>query len=182
MSTTTEKEWGLICEFASSADVYHAAEKLRDEGYKKFEVYAPFPIHGMDDAMGLKASKLPWVVLACGLTGLSVATALQIGTNQVLYPMIIGGKPNGIGSLTAFLPVMFELSVLFSAFGAVFGMIGMNGLPKLYNPVFKHEPFKKVTDDGFFITVPVDDAKYNNNTTTKFLEKIGGKDVTVIND
>jgi len=180
--STQEKEWGLITEFKSSADIYHAAEQLRDSGFKKFECYTPFPIHGMDDAMGLKATKLPWLILVCGLTGLATATGLQVITNMDLYPMIIGGKPNGVGSIVAFLPVMFELSVLFSAFGAVFGMIGINGLPKLYNPVFKHEAFKKVTDDGFFVVVSVDDPKYNTQKTTEFLEKIGGKDVTVIND
>ena len=180
--STQEKEWALITEFTSAADIYHAAEKLRDEGYKKFECYTPFPIHGMDDAQGIKATKLPWLILACGLTGFATAFGLQVLSNMDWYPMIIGGKPNGVGSLTAFIPVLFELSVLFSEFGAVFGMIGINGLPKLYNPIFKHEAFKKVTDDGFFITVSVEDPKYNTQKTKEFLEKIGGKDVTVLND
>ena len=116
--STQEKEWALISEF-DAADIYHAAEKLRDEGYKKFECYTPFPIHGMDDAQGIKATKLPWLILACGLTGFATAFGLQVLSNMDWYPMIIGGKPNGVGSLTAFIPVLFELSVLFSAFGAV---------------------------------------------------------------
>ena len=74
--STQEKEWALITEFTSAADIYHAAEKLRDEGYKKFECYTPFPIHGMDDAQGIKATKLPWLILACGLFGFATALGL----------------------------------------------------------------------------------------------------------
>jgi hypothetical protein len=189
------KPFGLISEFTTPKDIYHAAEKFRDEGFKKFEVYTPFPIHGMDDAMGLKPSKLPWLVLLCGMTGLIAGTALTTwgssGTGEEGwlgglvdggYQMIISGKPDGFEGIVEFIPIIFETTILLSAFGAVFGMMAFNGLPKLYNPLFSHDPFAKATDDGFFIAVDVEDPLYDKKKVTEIFEKAGGSNVTEILD
>ena len=185
-----EKPYGIIGQFSTPKAVYHAAEKFRDAGFKKFEVYSPFPIHGMDDAMGIKPTKLPWLILLCGITGLTAGICLSTWSSSETwllgikggYKMIISGKPDGFEGIYEFIPVIFETTILLSAFGAVFGMIGMNGLPRLYNPLFKHDHFAKATDDGFFIAVECKDPLYDVNKVKEIFEKSGGDNVTEITD
>ena len=174
--------WGLIGQFKDSSQVYQAAEKLRDAGYKDFEVYSPFPIHGIDEAMGLKPSVLPWIVLFAGLTGFVVGVALSVWSSTYGYSMIISGKPDGFAGLAEFSPIIFELTILFSAFGAVLGMFVLNKLPRYYRPIFKHRFFKRVTDDGFFISVASSDENYLEEETRQFLQEIGGTDVVFIEE
>jgi hypothetical protein len=186
----SEKPYGIVSQFSTPKETIHAAEKLRDEGFKKFEVYTPFPVHGMDAAMGLKATKLPWLILLCGLTGLTIGIVLTtwgstetwLGGIKGGYKMIISGKPDGFEGIYEFIPIIFETTILLSAFGAVFGMLAFNGLPKLYHPLFKHDPFLKVTDDGFFIAVEVKDSLYDKSKVTEIFENAGGSNVTEIND
>jgi len=173
---------GIIAEFSNPSSVYEAAKKIRDEGYKKFEVYSPFPIHGMDEAMGIKPSPLPWIVLLSGLTGFAVGVFLSVWSSTYGYSMIISGKPDGFGGLTEFAPIIFELTILFSAFGTVFGMFALNKLPTFYRLVFNHNSFKKVTDNGFFISIEASDEKYSDDKTQLFLQTIGGENVTLLED
>ncbi len=185
-----EQPYGIVGEFSSPAEIYHAAEKFRDAGFKKFEVYTPFPIHGMDKAMGIKPTKLPWIILLCGMTGLTIGICLTTwGSSETWlfgieggYKMIISGKPDGFKGIYEFIPIIFETTILLSAFGAVFGMIGLNGLPKLYHPLFKHDRFARATDDGFFIAVECSDPMYNVNKIKEIFEKNGGKNVTEVLD
>jgi hypothetical protein len=172
--------WGLVAQFDDPAKLLHAAEGLRDAGYKRYEVWSPFPVHGMDNAMGLSRSKVPWIVLGGGLTGMTCALLLQWWSGAVEYPVMIGGKP-----LFAFefaTPVTFELSVLLSAFGAVFGMIGLNKLPTPYHPLDKIAMFRRVTDDGFFISIETRDAKFDLHRSRELLESLGGRHVTVVEE
>ncbi|MBN2328028.1 MAG: DUF3341 domain-containing protein, partial [Candidatus Omnitrophica bacterium] len=104
---------GILVEFDNTIDLLEAAEKVRDAGYEKWDVHSPIPIHGMDDAMGIRPTILPWLVLGAGLTGLAAAVLMQWWMNAVDYPIIISGKP--LFSLPANIPVAFELTVLFSA-------------------------------------------------------------------
>ena len=140
-------------EFPTAAALFHAAEEVRDHGFKRWDVYSPFPIHGMDDAMGLGKSIVSFIVLACGLTGTATALLLELGSAIYLYPLVVQGKPTSFTTIPAFFPVIFELTVLFSAFGAVFGMLAMNLLPRWHHPLFNWDRFLKVTDDGFFLVV-----------------------------
>ena len=167
--------YGTVAEFESPAALMKAAEALNKEGYTKFDAHSPFPIHGMDAAMGLGQSKLGWIVLGGGLTGLTLGILLQWWTSAVDYKMIISNKP--LFSFQAFVPVTFELMILFSAFATVFGMFALNKLPMLYHAVFKASNFHKVTSDGFFISVEVADEKYNAKTTKALLESLGGKGI-----
>src|SRR5690348_1463345 len=101
-----------LAEFETPGQVMHAAEKVRDAGYKRWDVHTPFPVHGMDRAMGLSDSVLGWIVLACGLTGCTAAFCLMYWTNGMDYPLVIGGKPPT--AIPSMVPVMFELTVLLS--------------------------------------------------------------------
>lgn len=171
---------GILAEFRHPGDLMAAAKKVRDAGYKKFDAYSPFPIHGMDDAMGLKPSKLGWIVLVHGLLGLSGALALMIWTTGFDYPLNISGKPSI--NLPAFVPVAFELTVLLSAFGAVFGMFFMNDMPKHHNPLFNSDNFSRATDDAFFICIEASDPLFDHGKTAVFLNDIGAIHTEIVTD
>ena len=168
----------ILAEFDSPNDLMHAAEKMRDSGYPKFDCHSPFPIHGMDGAMGLKRSPLGYIIGVMGSIGLLGMLTLTYWTNIYGYPMVISGKP--YFSWQAFVPVIFAITILLSAFGAFFGMLAINRLPQLYHKLFNSERFGKVTDNGFFVSVESDDPKFDEAQTKQFLESIGGKNVEVI--
>jgi hypothetical protein len=149
---------GLLAEYDTPASVFHAAEKIRDAGFEKWDVHTPFPIHGMDDAMGLKPTPLGWISFAGGLTGGSFALWMQWWMGGIDYPLNIGGKP--AFALHSSIPVMFELTILLTAFGTLFGMLGLNKLPQLYHWAFNSEKFARVTDDRFFISIEAEDPKF----------------------
>ena len=171
----TQNLFGTVAEFDSPAALMKAAKALNEAGYKKYDAHSPFPIHGMDAAMGLGQSKLGWIVLCGGATGLSIGLLLQWWTSTVDYKLIISNKP--LFSFQAFVPVMFELMVLFSAFAAVFGMFALNKLPMHYHSVFNASNFEKVTSHGFFISVEASDKLYDNERTRALLESLGPKGV-----
>ena len=140
----SKKVFGLLAEYDTPAQIVHACEHVRDAGYSRWDSYTPFPVHNLDKAMGAKPSVLPWIVFTMGMTGVSCGILLQWWTSAVEYPIIIAAKP--YFSYQAFVPVTFELGILFSAFGAVFGMLGLNKLPQYYHSLFKVERFSRVTD------------------------------------
>ena len=176
----SQKNWGVLAEFANPAELLHAAQNLHDLGYRKFETWSPFPIHGMDDAMGLNGSKVPWLTLGGGLTGLSIGLLLQWWSGSVEYPLVIGGKPYFAWQFAT--PVTFELSILLSAFGTVFGMFGLNLMPRPYHPLDKVPGFKRVTDDKFFLSIEVSDPLFDLESTQNLLKELGGTELTVVEE
>lgn len=170
----------VLAEFDSAGEALHAAEKLRDAGYKDFDSHSPFPIHGMDAAMGLPDSKLGWIVFPIGLMGTTLAWLMMWWMNGIDYPLVIGGKPPY--SLPSMVPIMFELTVLLSAFGTVLGMFHLNKLPRHHHPIFNSERFVACTDHKFFISVESTDPKFNVDKTTKLLESCHADHVEVIFD
>lgn len=174
---------GVVAEFDSPKTLMAAAEVVRDAGYLRWDTHTPYPIHGMDEAMGIRRTVLPWIVLAGGLAGMVIAILLQYWTNGSLwaeyvvgwpfsgYQYPISGKP--YWSLPANIPVAFELTVLLSAFAAFFGMIALNRLHRFYNPMFKLEQFRRVTDDRFFLAIDANDAKFNAHELPGYLRGLG---------
>lgn len=150
---------GLLAEYETPGDVMHAAEKVRDAGYEKWDVHTPFPVHGMDGAMGLKPTPLGWISFAGGLTGGTSGVLMQWWMGAVDYPLNIAGKP--AFALQSSIPIIFELTILLTAFGTVLGMFGLNRLPQLYHWVFGSEQFKRATDDRFFISIEAEDPKFD---------------------
>jgi len=165
----------IIAEFGSPAELMHAAEKLRDSDIKNYDCHSPFPVHGMDKAMGLKRSKLGWVVGAAATFGFTVAIILQWYASVKAYPLVISGKP--FFSYQAYLPVTFALAVLLSAFAALIGMMVFNRLPRWNHPVFESEMFKKATDNGFFVTIEYDKSWGNKDTDTAMLRDLGASNI-----
>ena len=178
MSKKNEHIDGILAEFDNPAALLHAAAKIRDGGYKRFDCHSPFPIHGMDSAMGIGPSKLGWLVAFGGFTGCFCALLMQWWMSAVDYPVVVSGKPPF--SFQAFVPVTFELTILFSAFATVLGMLAMNMLPRFNHPLFESEQFKKVTDDGFFVSIDAKDSQFHTSKTKKFLESIGGKNLEIL--
>ena len=176
------KVYGLGAEFNSAADLMHAAEKVRDAGFARWDVHTPFPVHGMDKAMGLGKSWLSAAVFCGGLTGALTGIGLTSIPSFFIYPMIVHGKPYSWPTLPSFFPIIFELTVLFSAFTALLTLLLLNQLPKWYHPVFNWERFKRATDDGFFLVIESRDAKFSESRTKALLDEIGGQNVTLIHD
>jgi len=174
--------YGVAAEFSCARDLFHAAEKIRDAGYRRWDVFSPFPIHGMDAAMGMKRSLLGQVVFLGGLAGFLLAVGLQFGPTSFLYPLIVAGKPTGLFTLPAFFPIMFELTILVSAFTAVIGMLVMNSLPRLNHALFNWDRFKKVTEDKFFVAIESGDPKFSERSVRDLLESLGGTNITTIHE
>lgn len=164
------KACGWMAEFENEHDLLHAAEKVRDAGYTKTDAFTPFPVHGIDHALGIKPTILPFIVLCAGLTGLFTALLMQWWMNGVDYKYIISGKPFGI--TPASIPVSFELTILFSAFTSVLGMLALNGLPRFSNPVFTNAKFDRATNDRFFLYVDATDKYYNRESVRELLSSV----------
>ena len=167
------KVHGTVAEFDSVDTLLAACRRVRDAGYTETDAYTPFPVHGIDPALGIKPTKLPWICLIAGLTGTCTALVMQSWMNGYNYPYIISGKP--YFSWPAFMPVAFELTILFASFGAFFGMWALNKLPRFSNPVFTDPRFDRATDDRFFLYIGSKDDKYNQDSVNKLLGDIGGE-------
>ncbi|AKU92812.1 DUF3341 domain-containing protein [Vulgatibacter incomptus] len=168
----------LVAEFDTPAEIVSAAGKLQAAGYRDYDAHIPFPIHGLDKAMKIPDSKLGWIVLACGITGASIGLGLQWWSSTIEYPMVIGGKP--FFSFQAFVPVTFALTILLSAFGTVFGMFALNGLPRWHHPVLMHPNLRRMTDDKFYLSVESDDPRFDLTKTRDLLEQVGGKRIALL--
>jgi mono/diheme cytochrome c family protein len=161
----------VLAEFATPADLVGAAKKVRDAGYQLFDSHSPFPIHGIDEAMGIRRTKLPFISLTMGALGIVTALSMQWWMNGIDYKFWISGKP--FISVPSSVPVGFELMVLFAAFSTLFGMLLLNGLPRFVNPISFSERFLRATDDKFFLTIQGRDKKCAPGTTVEFLRSLG---------
>lgn len=182
MSTTRKRVYGYLAEFKSASALYKAAEKVRDAGFRKWDCYTPYPVHGLDDAMGMKRSILPWFVFIGGVTGCATAFALAYSTQVLIYPTVVQAKPTNIFTVPAFFPIMFELTILFSGFTVLFGLLGLIQLPRLNHPLFASKQFHRVTDDGFFIAIEARDANFNFEVTSNLLAEIGGENIELVEE
>jgi hypothetical protein len=179
-SDTGGPVYGLLAEFSDPNALVAACRKVRDAGFENWDAHTPFPIHGMDDAMGIKGTQLPFIVLAGGLTGFALALLMQWWMNAVDYPFIISGKP--FFGLPANIPVTFELTVLFSALATFLGMWGLNGMPRLYHPLFTSNRFRRATADRFFISIEARDRRFDAERTHEFLTSLGADAVEFVHE
>ena len=174
------KPYGLLAEFDNTADVLHAAEKVRNAGFRSWDVYMPFPIHGMDKAMGLKNSKVGWFSFCGGVTGYTTGMLMIWWMNAVDYRILVGGKP--MFSPNGAFPPSYELTILFGAFGAILGMLFLNRLPRLHHPLLKHKRFALASHDNFYVVIETADPKYSESETRKLLEAAGSKRIEMVED
>jgi len=163
--------YGLVAEFASPAVLYRACESVRDAGYKRWDAHTPFPVHGLERAMGLQRSKLPWIVFVLAMGGACAGFLLQTWVHSFEYPSVISGKP--LFAWPAYIPVTFELAVLGGALGAVLGMFALNRLPRHHHPVFASRGFERASDDRFFISIEALDERFDPTATPELLRRSG---------
>ncbi len=184
------KPFALIAEFENVPDVMRAAERMRDAGFTYWDVHSPMPIHGINVSMGLRPTMLPWITLVHGIAGLLIGLAMVWWINAKTvswaptviqgYEYLVSGKP--LFSLPANIPIIFEMTVLLAAIGTLLGMLGLNKLPMLHNPLFKSKRFGRVTADRFFVVVDAADPLFDPPETTQFLESLGASSIELITD
>ena len=170
-----EGTYGVIAEFVDAQALLDAAQKTHDAGYRNFEAYSPFPIHGLAEAVGFHHSRLSALVLGGGIIGGISGFMMCWYANVISYPLNIGGKP--LNSWPAWIPITFECTILLAAFAAVFGMLGLNGLPMPYHPVFNVERFSQASRDKFFLVIQARDPKFDLDDTWQFLESLHPREV-----
>ena len=169
------KLYGLMAEFDSATELVDAANRVREAGYVKTDAFSPFPLHEIDEALGIKRSILPTLVFFGGLTGLALGVGLQVFVHYIDYPLNVGGRP--YLSWPSFIPPAYELTILLAGFTAVFGMLFLNGLPRPYHPVFNVPRFALASREKFFLLIEADDPKYDHDETKSFMQQLGPQEV-----
>ena len=177
---TGPKVWGLLVEFAEIPALVAASQQVRDAGFKRWDTHTPFPVHGLNDAMGLKLTKLPLLTLAGGIIGVTGAMAMQWWMNAYDYPLIISGKP--LFSIPASIPVAFEATILLAAIATFVGMLALNNLPRHHHPLLTNPDFRRATDDRFFLSIEAADPRFDLDATRALAEGLGGIKVTVVEE
>jgi hypothetical protein len=167
--------YGLLAEFDTPTQMVDAANKIREAGYTKTDAFSPFPLHEIDEALGIKRSILPLLVFGGAIAGLLTGLGLQYFVHVLEYPIIVGGRP--FFSLPSFIPPAYELTILFAAFTAVGGMLLLNGLPQPYHPVFNVPRFALATREKFFLLIETRDSKFDYEETKSFMQSLNPQEV-----
>ena len=172
--------YGVIASFAEPEELLRASKAVREAGYTRTDAFTPFPVHGIEEALGIPRTKLPYVVLLCGIAGGLAGYLLQYYCAVIAYPLNIGGKP--LHSWPAFIPVTFECTILVAALSAVLGMLALNGLPQPYHPVFNVPRFALASRNRFFLCIEAADPKFDLEGTREFLTTLGPREVSTVAD
>jgi hypothetical protein len=183
MSENQHKRPALyLAEYDSPEALAKAAIKVRDAGYKHWDCHSPYAVHGLDEAMGLPPTRLGFISFACAMIGLSAAVAMIWYMNVYDYPIIVGGKPAAMSSFPSMVPILFEGTILLTGFGTLFGMLHLTRLPRHHHPIFESDRFEAVTDDKFFISIEVEDPKFDLDRTRSLLEATGPSHVELVEE
>ena len=173
--------YGILAVFDTPADAMHAAKQVRDAGFTKWDVHTPFPVHGMDAAMGLPNSKVGWFTFLGGATGYTTGMLMIWWMNAYDYKIVIGGKP--MFSPFFSFPVSYEMTILLASFGSLLGMLFLNRLPRLHHPLLKNRRFcAGASHDKFVLVIETADPKFNDQETRKLLAAAGGKHIELVED
>ena len=170
--------YGLLAEFDTPTALVAAARRTYEAGYRQLDTFSPYPIEEAWEAIGHHDKRLSLIVLCGGITGLLTGIALQEWVHQIAYPINIAGKP--LNSWPQFIPVTFELTILFAAISAVLGMIVLNGLPQPYHPVFNVPRFEHASRDKFFLLVESTDPKFDRTKTLDFLKSLEASEINEV--
>ena len=169
---------GLVAVFDNSADLLAAAKKTYAAGYRKIDGYTPIPVHHLGEAIGFHPKKLPWIVLIGGLIGCCAGLWMQYYIHVIDYPLNVGGRP--FFSWPSFIPVTFECTILFAGLAAVFGMLGLNGFPSPYNPIFNAPDFELASRSHFFLCIEAEDPLFDDTATEEFLQSCNPEKVSQV--
>src|SRR5215475_10213251 len=175
-----QRVYGLMAEFDDARALVDATAKARDAGYRRLDAYSPFPIEELHEATGAHPSRLPLITLAGGLVGCISGFLLQYWASVIAYPLNVGGRP--FNSWPAFIPVTFECTILGAALAAVLGMLALNALPMPYHPVFNVPRFALASRNRFFLCIEARDRRFDLEATRRFLESLGPREVSTVDD
>jgi hypothetical protein len=170
--------YGLMAEYTDPDCIVDAAKRAYEAGYRKMDAYSPMPVEGLAEAIGFTHNRLPLLVLIGGITGAITAFVTMWFSATIHYPFNVGGRP--LFSWPAFIPITFELTILFASGAAVLGMLGLNGLPMPYHPVFNAPGFAMASRSRFFLCIEAADPKFDLDETRRFLESLGPKRVVEV--
>jgi Protein of unknown function (DUF3341) len=170
--------YGLMAEFEDPTALVAAAKRVHAEGYRKIDTFSPFPIEEAWEAIGHHDRRLSAIVLGGGLAGLLTGYGLQYWVHAITYPTNIAGKP--LNSWPQFIPVTFELTILFASIAAVLGMIMLNGLPMPYHPVFNVPRFEHASRDRFFLLIESADPKFDRTRTFELLKGLNASEINEV--
>lgn len=171
---------GLLAEFVAPEEIVTAARRAREDGYRDVEAYAPYSVEGLAEELGMHRTGIPFVVLLAGLVGVSVGFFMQYWSMAVDYPFDVGGRP--LNSWPVFIPIAFEVMVLVASFAALFAMLFLNGLPRLYRPVFNVPRFAQATQDRFFLCIEATDPRFDLEATRQFLTGLRPVEIVEVPD
>lgn len=170
--------YGLLAEFTTPEALVAASKRAYEEGYRRLDAYSPFPVEDLAESIGFTHNRMPAIVLIGGLTGAATAIGMMYFSAVINYPLNIGGRP--LFSWPSFVPITFELTILFAAFAAVLGMLGLNGLPMPYHPIFNVPGFALASRNRFFLCIQADDPRFDRQGTKLFLEALGPKTIAEV--
>ena len=170
--------YGLLAEFGDPTELVAAVQRTREEGYRRFDAYTPYPIEEVAEAMDIHHNRLPLLVLIGGIAGACLGMGLQYWTSVIDYPLNVGGRP--FFSWPSFIPITFECTILLAALTAVLGMLALNGLPEPYHPAFNVPRFALATRDRFFLCIEATDPRFDRDETRRFLERLVPRSISEV--
>ena len=173
-----DKVYAVMGDFAEPEELVEAGRRIRAMGYTKIDAMTPFPVHGIDEAIGVPYSKIGWIAVCGALAGITTAQVLIYYVGKIDYPLIIGGKP--LFDFTYSIPPTFELAVLFTAITTFLCTWGLSGLPRLYHPSMNYRNMHRSSDDRFLLVVEADDPKFDAQKTAQDMRSVGANDVEVV--
>jgi hypothetical protein len=177
MSEPARKIYGLLAKFETPEDLISAADRVRRAGFRRFDTYTPYPVEGLSQAMGLRGSPIPFLVLGGAVTGGVAAFAMQVYATMIAYPQNIGGRP--LFSWPAYIPITFETTILFGALAGVLGLFALARFPQPYHPVFNSEDFRAhASTDAFYLGIEAADPEFDLQGTSRMLTDLGSTLVT----
>lgn len=173
-----DKVYAAMGAFSTPEDLVTAGRKIREMGYTKIDAMTPFPVHGIDEAIGVPYSKIGWITVCATITGICAALGLIYYVGVINYPLVIGGKP--LFDFTFSIPVTFETAVLFSSIVCFLATWGLSGLPRLYHPSMNYQLAHRASDDLFLLVIEADDPKFSPQKSAEHLRSVGADTVEVV--